>query len=200
MMAVLNAMDSLDESSVLCSDSPTVLIARNEFTAVSSTTSLIASDTSESKRHSPYFSKYRKMQNYFHAFLTSHLRQHCSLKFKGNKVFPLLDCYTAIESAPLTLDGALLLNETDLSVSLTSTASDGVSQIERPESGSAGKNVSTLVRDAAISTTESSAETEKINDRFVEIFISEDGTISERPAPTAGPVKATNPLSQENSG
>ncbi|KAL7886833.1 hypothetical protein AOLI_G00045540 [Acnodon oligacanthus] len=199
MIAVLNAMDSLDESSVLCSDSPAVLIALDEFSAVSSTTRLIASDTSEGERHSPYFSKYKKMQN-FHAFFTNFLPQLCSLKFKAKKVFPLLDGYTAIESAPLTLDAALLLNEKDLSASLTSTASDGVSQLERPDSDAAGNNVSTPVRDAAVSTTESSAESEKINDRVVEIFISEDGTIYERQGPTAGPVEATNTLFQENSG
>ncbi|KAL7886832.1 hypothetical protein AOLI_G00045530 [Acnodon oligacanthus] len=199
MIAVLNAMDSLDESSVLCSDSPAVLIALDEFSAVSSTTRLIASDTSEGERHSPFFSKYKKMQN-FHAFFTNFLPQHCSLKFKAKKVFPLLDGYTAIESAPLTLDAALLLNEKDLSASLTSTASDGVSQLERPDSDAAGNNVSTPVRDAAVSTTESSAESEKINDRVVEIFISEDGTIYERQGPTAGPVEATNTLFQENSG
>ncbi|KAL7886827.1 hypothetical protein AOLI_G00045480 [Acnodon oligacanthus] len=199
MIAVLNAMDSLDESSVLCSDSPAVLIALDEFSAVSSTTRLIASDTSEGERRSPYFSKYKKMQN-FHAFFTNFLPQHCSLKFKAKKVFPLLDGYTAIESAPLTLDAALLLNEKDLSASLTSTASDGVFQIERPDSDAAGNNVSTPVRDAAVSTTESSAESEKINDRVVEIFISEDGTIYERQGPTAGPVEATNTLFQENSG
>ncbi|KAL7886825.1 hypothetical protein AOLI_G00045460 [Acnodon oligacanthus] len=199
MIAVLNAMDSLDESSVLCSDSPAVLIALDEFSAVSSTTRLIASDTSEGERRSPYFSKYKKMQN-FHAFFTNFLPQLCSLKFKAKKVFPLLDGYTAIESAPLTLDAALLLNEKDLSASLTSTASDGVSQLERPDSDAAGNNVSTPVRDAAVSTTESSAESEKINDRVVEIFISEDGTIYERQGPTAGPVEATNTLFQENSG
>ncbi|KAL7886831.1 hypothetical protein AOLI_G00045520 [Acnodon oligacanthus] len=199
MIAVLNAMDSLDESSVLCSDSPAVLIALDEFSAVSSTTRLIASDTSEGERHSPYFSKYKKMQN-FHAFFTNFLPQLCSLKFKAKKVFPLLDGYTAIESAPLTLDAALLLNEKDLSASLTSTASDGVSQLERADSDAAGNNVSTPVRDAAVSTTESSAESEKINDRVVEIFISEDGTIYERQGPTAGPVEATNTLFQENSG
>ena len=177
--------------------------ARDEFSVVSSTASLIASDISEGKSHSPSFSMYKKMQTYFHAFFTSYFRQHCSLKFKGMKVFPVLDGSTSRESAPLILEAASLLNETDLSASLTTAVSDGVSQLERPASSthscSADSNVSKLVRDAAASTTQSSAESEEVDDRVVEVFISEDGTIFERSAPTAGTVEATKHLYQEDS-